>query len=274
MLVFSENDHLYDWLSCIYPNRIYFGPFPNQLMISSLVEEGFNLIVDLTIPEEELLYYCPYPLQYYPFPIHDNSFPSCNISYCHFITQLKVQFRLGKKMYIHCRGGHGRSSMTCVSLVMSLFSYDLRQSIEYVNDSHNQREVLRNKWRKRRSPFNYEQFVFLTRMHKNIYLNLFRGNKYYHWLVSGKPVQYVTVWGPTKRYYHNLYELCQDPDIFYDDKFCSFFTFFYQLLNNERDKLHLTYLKRFIVTDSKNPLFDELLDSAVRMVRDWSWRYQ
>jgi hypothetical protein len=271
MLVFSQNDYLYDWVSCIYDHKIYFGPFPNQVMAERLIDEGFNVILNLTMPDEEPPYFLPYFVRYYFFPIQDNSFPVCGLSYCSMISRIKKEFASGKKIYIHCRGGHGRSSMTCVSLVASLFSYDLRRAIEYVNESHNQREVLRNKWRKRKSPFNYDQFIFLTKMHKNIYLNLCRPNKYYQWLLSDEKVQYVTVWAATNLYYPNILELCRDPDIFYDDKFCSLFSFLYKKFSVKDDKfkLHLTYLKRFVVTDSDCPLFTELFDDAVRMVRDF-----
>ena len=234
MLIFTESDHLYDWISCIVEQRIYFGPFPNQVMADQLFKEKFNLIVDLTMPGEEPPYYCP--VEYHAFPIVDNNFPVCTASYCRMITFLKMQFTIGKKIYIHCRGGHGRSSM--------------------------------NKWRKRRSPFNYDQFIFLTKVHKNIYLNLYRPNKYYNWMISSKPVRYVTVWCPTDRFYPNLYELCKDPNIFYDDKFCSCFSFFYNLFSNEQLKLQLTYLKQIVITDSDFPLFNEIVNSAIRMVRD------
>jgi hypothetical protein len=266
MPIFSETDYLYDWLSCIIDQRIYFGPFPNQIMANRLFNEKFDIILDLTMPKEEPSYFCL--AEYHSFPIVDNSFPVCTVSYCKMISFLKMKFASGKKIYIHCRGGHGRSSMTCVSLVCNIFAYDLRRSIEYVNEAHNKREVLRNKWRKRISPFNYDQFVFLTKVHKNIYLNLYRPNKYYNWMLSAKPVRYVTAWCPTERFYPNLYELCKDPDIFYDDKFCSCFSFFYNLFANEKFKLQLTYLKQIVITDSEFPLFDEIVISAMRMARD------
>ena len=271
MFIFSEEDYLYDWISCLYDKRLYFGPFPNQMMADQLVLEGFNVIVNLTMPNEEPIYVLPYFIHYYCLPIQDNSYPICHISYCKLISRLKMDFCSGKKIYIHCRGGHGRSSMTSVSLIANLFSYDLRRSIEYVNESHNQREVLRNKWRKRRSPFNYEQFIFLTKMHKNIYLNLNHPNKYYHWLLPSlnEPVPYITAWCcPSKRLYRNIYELCNDPTIFYDDKFCSMFSFLYKRLEPLTFKLKITYMKQFVVTDSNSPLFNELFDSVVRMIRD------
>jgi hypothetical protein len=278
MFIFTEQDYLYDWISVLYKDHIYFGPFPNQVMIDRMIQEGFNVIVNLTMPEEEPLYVLPYHTRYYCFPIEDNHYPFSPEAYCRLISRLKMDVCCGKKLYIHCRGGHGRSSMTSVSLVCNLFNYDLRHAIAYVNDSHNQREVLRNKWRKRKSPFNYDQFIFLTKMHKNIYLNVCDYNRYYQWLLPSvcEPVQYITMWSATNRYYQNIYDLCSDDTIFYDDKFCSLFSFLYQRIMTNigadgetfYNKLQYTYLKRFIVTDSAYPFFNSLFDDVMRMVRD------
>ena len=53
MYLFKETDHIYDWISCLNEN-IYFGPFPNQLMIDRLQDEKFDLIVNLTQDDESL----------------------------------------------------------------------------------------------------------------------------------------------------------------------------------------------------------------------------
>jgi len=54
MYSFKLEDNIYDWISCIENNRLYFGPFPNQLMIDRLLEEKFNLIVNLTMENENI----------------------------------------------------------------------------------------------------------------------------------------------------------------------------------------------------------------------------
>ena len=55
MYLFKENDIVYNWISCLIPDRIYFGPFPNQLLIDRLLDEKFDLIVNLTC-EDEIIY--------------------------------------------------------------------------------------------------------------------------------------------------------------------------------------------------------------------------
>ena len=38
---FSENDNLYDWISCLIPNSVYFGGYPTKHMINQLNTEHF-----------------------------------------------------------------------------------------------------------------------------------------------------------------------------------------------------------------------------------------
>jgi hypothetical protein len=54
MYSFKLNDQLYDWISCIEENRLYFGPYPTQLMIDKMMEEKFDVIVNLTMEDENI----------------------------------------------------------------------------------------------------------------------------------------------------------------------------------------------------------------------------
>ena len=42
---FKKTSYLYDWISCVIPDRIYFGPLPNDYMIEQLKEKKFNLFL-------------------------------------------------------------------------------------------------------------------------------------------------------------------------------------------------------------------------------------
>ena len=227
MSAFQAEDHLYDWISCLLTDHLYFGPFPNQAMMDRLGKEGFTVILNLTIPGEEGVYYLPEGVDYMSYPIPDNRFPLCIPSYAKMITRLKYRC-LTDKVYVHCRGGHGRSGMTCVSIIYSLLPYDLRESIAIVNQSHNERGVLRNKWKKRNSPFNYEQFTFLSRIHKNIYINMNRPNKYYHWLYRDEEpaIDFIGRYDQMERW----------------------------ITPSVHHKLFQTHLKKFVLADSDDPI--------------------
>ena len=190
MFIFKEEDNLYDWISCLLDQVVYFGPFPNQLMMNRLLSNKFNVIVNLTTDGEEPPYHITYPpgmnkeVEYIHYPIKDNGHPHDIASYVRLIIRLKYLYLNGKRIYIHCRGGHGRSSMTCVSLIYILFPCQFYEAISYVNECHNKRVNLRSKWKKRRSPFNPDQYHFLSKIHKNIYININGENKYYNWLMN------------------------------------------------------------------------------------------
>ena len=188
---FTSDDNLYDWISVLVPDRLYYGSFPNQAMMNQLVKEKFDVIVNLTRDGEEDLYrLTPSPpgfpqqneIEYIHYPIDDNQGPDDYEDYCSFITWIKYRYFDKKKIYIHCRGGHGRSSMVSVSVMYTISPIECHEAIRCVNEAHNNRVNLRNKWRKRKSPFNTIQYYFLTKMHKNIYVTIAYPTKYYGWL--------------------------------------------------------------------------------------------
>ena len=173
---FNKESYLYDWISCVIPDRVYFGPIPNQFMIQQLFKHKFNLIVNLT--EEDYQVNC----KMIHYPIVDKSIPSNVLDYCKFILTLKKEYENSmNKIYIHCLAGHSRSSMITVSLLSCIYDGELKNMIDRVIISHRNRVHLRNIWQVR-SPFNYKQFSFLCTIHKNIYINLHKNSKLYNWL--------------------------------------------------------------------------------------------
>ena len=269
MFLFNDMDDIYDWISCLN-DKLYFGPFPNQLMIDRLISEKFDVIVNLTESHEEILYDVKKQLKYIHFPIKDNTPPNDIHMYCSFITRLKYEYLNGSKIYIHCRGGHGRSGMVSVSLIYSILSYDLRQSIEFVNTSHHNRTNLRPKWKKRKSPFNYDQFLFLSKLHKNIYVNMNHYNKYYDWLFCKEP--FIV----DDKVYESPYYLYIDETIDCLKKRLLIYLFFMRKLSeceNIKTKLEMTYLKKFILSDCENKEFCEMYDSIINNIREYLCNY-
>ena len=173
---FKSYSQLYDWISCVVPDRLYFGPIPNEFMVEKLLYSKFTFIVNVT----ELPQTIP-GIRTFHFPIVDNSVPENVPEYCAFILSIKEAFEQGEKIYLHCLAGHSRSSMVIVSLLCSIFHMELKDIIKKVTDYHRNRVMLREVW-KFRSPFNYRQFTFLCMIHKNIYINIDSDSKVYNWL--------------------------------------------------------------------------------------------
>jgi len=272
MYLFKEKDKLYNWISCVIPNKIYFGPFPNQLLINTLLEEKFDLIVNLTFDDEliyndnkndNVIYNLP-KKNYLHYPIKDNDIPSCITSYCKFVKRLKNELCNDKKIYIHCRGGHGRSGMLCTSLLSVINrSSKLTDIIYHVNIVHNNRQNIRQKWKKREMPFNAKQYLFLLKIHKDIYISIHRNN-FYQWLYSKESVYY------NEFKFQSLFDLYLYENIDNYQRYKIFYNYFFEKLKNKENecKLYLTYLRHFSITDCDNKDFCELVNHVLCDIRE------
>jgi hypothetical protein len=171
---YNENCILSDWISCVIPDRIYFGPLPTDCMIQHLKNDRFTTIVNVT---ED-----PHEHQTIHFPIKDNSIPTDTNAYISFILSLKKVYQnSSNKMYIHCKGGHSRSSMVVVSLLCCIYHQEMKHIVNKVIKCHQTRINLRTVWR-HKSPFNYIQYNFLYCIHKNVYININASQNAYSWL--------------------------------------------------------------------------------------------
>jgi hypothetical protein len=245
MFEFTCNDYLFDWISCLIPNMIYFGPYPSQIMVDELEKNKFDIIVNLT--EHPSLYKVD-ASKVIHYPICDNSFPHNIKSYINLIITLKHCFYKGLKIYIHCRGGHGRSSMTCVSLMYILVpSFQLYETIQYVNQCHNARVNLRTRWKKRKSPFNMEQYMFLSKIHKNIYINTNKTN-HYRWLLTNSETEREEK-EEKENGEENIDESKHEKKEIRLEDMYKFYCRLYTYLSNYTQLLCHTHLKKFILTD-------------------------
>ena len=194
----KQMNHLEEVLSVVIPDRLYFGGFPKPEEVVEMEQQGFTHLVDLTDGQE-----CPAyatSLTRIHFPIVDHCIPSDPLRYCQMVTHVISEFRGSEfrgtksKWMVHCRGGHGRSSMVCVSLWM-LWNLPrhvtVNQAIAFINDAHVSRPKLRAKWRSRRMPFNHQQASFLHRMHKTIHL-LPHEMGYYAWILPRSVLSLLT----------------------------------------------------------------------------------
>ena len=268
MYSFKQEDNIYDWISCL-DNKLYFGPFPNQIMIDKLLYEKFDIIVNLTMDNESVFsmedssYKIP-KSKYIHYPIIDNDIPQCILSYCSFITKLKRLYEDGMKIYIHCRGGHGRSGMTSTSLLIVLKpEKSIKEIIEDVNNSHTSRIILRDKWKEKTTPFNYHQYSFIMKVHKNIYINI--QNKYYGWLIFNEKIDY------NQQKFYNIYDFFINDKITQKEKEDFLRNYFNNKVLSNKDveyKLRLTYLKRIVLTDSNNKDFCNLYSRYLYDIRE------
>ena len=112
--------------SMFIENRAYFGGYPTQEFLEELESEhNVRYFIDLTCDNEKGI--TPYTTKYnyIRYPILDNRIPDNIISFVLFIIKLKKIIdslnNTTDKIYIHCRGGHGRSGIVVASLLCYIY---------------------------------------------------------------------------------------------------------------------------------------------------------
>lgn len=160
--------------------RLFFGGYPTSQQVHELKEKGFRYIVDCTTAQEKkrLSVYDPKEvgLVYISFPIQDNCVPKETETFFEFIgwiSYLIEHMEANEFMYIHCKGGHGRSGLICASLLCHIYGMSPAFSIQEVSWAHKNRPALAPKWKHRLCPSNEIQRIFVHKcFFKSIHKNL------------------------------------------------------------------------------------------------------
>lgn len=136
-------------------DKILFGWYPTDPSssgiysnnIDSILKTGREVFVNLTTSHEraQLYNYIPRVKEcvknpiFLSFEIPDLGIPQDLPEFCKFILQLKSILNEGKNIYLHCRGGHGRSGLVTACLLISL-DMSPEDALFEVKLSHSTRE--------------------------------------------------------------------------------------------------------------------------------------
>ena len=115
-----ENDYL-NYSSYFIPNKALFGSYPIQSQVDDLISLGVLYFLDLTVPGEVSYMYNTQKSKYYNFPIIDRKTPIDNISFTAlilYVHNIINNLKKNEKIYIHCKGGHGR-----VGIIVAILLY-------------------------------------------------------------------------------------------------------------------------------------------------------
>lgn len=157
------------------PRRILFGGYPSESDLVLLRNRNVTTILDLTVE------HVPVPEEYYAYrnrwfrclryPIIDHQVPSGTLSFCSLIVGLASSLlsHPQENIYIHCRGGHGRSVLVSAILLHYLFRRSFKEIIEWISWCHNLRPSSKIKWKQGLYPQNAQQRHFLRSMCQPIY---------------------------------------------------------------------------------------------------------
>jgi protein tyrosine phosphatase (PTP) superfamily phosphohydrolase (DUF442 family) len=143
-------------ISYFIEDRVAFGPYPTQQEVEELENNGFTHFVDLTSHIEQGV--MPYQTKFnkIKFPIRDRSVPYDFRSFCSFISRMLDLVGENQKIYIHCKGGHGRSIIVVACILYFIYAnISSEDALIKASEYHNTRQDIKSKW----LPFNKHQTI-------------------------------------------------------------------------------------------------------------------
>ena len=243
---------------CSYfiPDKALFGSYPTQESIYILQNEGVRYFIDLTYDNEKNIIPYKTDYKYIKYPIKDHSIPTdwksfsiFIINICYILNSLKDN----EKIYIHCKGGHGRSGVVVACIFCYYYKLDSQIALEKTKDCHSKRLVMKDKWRIIGSPQNMVQKQFVKnffepfKYDKNIGLKIGFDINSEHPINIKENIYFNTAFEAIKYYKNNKTD--------WDDNKINYINSIFKIKfsNNEQLKLNLlcTYLKPLIKVSGK-----------------------
>lgn len=150
-----ETDSIFDKCCFFIEDKAIFGCFPTQDDVNKLESAGVRVFVNLTSPFEKKIgnYKTKYTSIGYQIP--DKGIPRDVYSFYLFIKMLYdalTGLGIGEKMYIHCKGGHGRSGLVAACLLIFCYGISSFDALNHTYKCHQQRKTMRDIWRRIGSP--------------------------------------------------------------------------------------------------------------------------
>lgn len=173
-----------NYCSYFIKDKALFGSYPTQQSVEELEQEGVRYFVDLTQKDEKHI--IPYKTQYtyINYPIPDRSIPEDIHSFCGFIVKICDiirNLRRNERVYINCRGGHGRAGLLVASILCYLFDMLPNDALCYTSKCHSNRSVMRDKWRKIGSPQTHGQKKLIYKLFQPLHFNkIYKHGVYKH----------------------------------------------------------------------------------------------
>ena len=163
-----KNDNLD--ISNFYKDQCFFGSYPNQEKVIKLENIGIQCFVDLTTKNEKYIVKYNTNYNYINFPIVDNYFPIILNDYYKLIYRILDKINKKIKIYIHCRGGHGRSGIVVATLISILYNVNAEKAIEMTTRIHNKRSDVKDKYKLSGSPQTSKQKLFVKKLFEDYHI--------------------------------------------------------------------------------------------------------
>ena len=153
-----------DTSSFFIKDKAIFGCFPTQDTVVEFEKQGVRYFIDLTdrnetriIPYTTSYTYINYPIKDMYIPVNWQTYAKFIINICNIIKTLQTD----EKIYLHCKGGNGRSGVVVASILCHMFKLSPEDSLKYTTLYHSNRKTLKDRWRKIGSPQTYTQKKFI-----------------------------------------------------------------------------------------------------------------
>ena len=160
-----------NYSSYFIKDKALFGSYPQQDKVDDLISKGVEFFIDLTLPGEVFPAYNTHNKKYINFPIVDRKAPINNFSFASLILEVKNiidNLKNNEKIYIHCRGGHGRAGILVASILYIHLGINTSDSIALTTKLHGDRKVMRQKWRDMGSPQTKQQKTYIHKFFGNM----------------------------------------------------------------------------------------------------------
>ena len=162
-----------NFCSYFIEEKALFGGFPSQEQADILLDMGVKYFIDLTFPTEvPKKYNACNDCFYLNYPIPDRGVPNNVTEYTSVLLKVfDVLKKLGdnEKIYVHCKGGHGRAGILAASLIyLYLGNLSTQECLDLTNCAHNERTVMREKWRKIGSPQTVAQKKYVHKLFSDL----------------------------------------------------------------------------------------------------------
>lgn len=148
-------------------NRAMFGGYPSQDQVTLMELLGFRYFINLTSPTENKIkpYKTTPTSKYISFPIVDGHHPPSDNKLHGLVYKLcEILSDTDDKIYVHCKGGHGRSGVIVALVTSVFFNVSADVALKHTNRCHNNRKEMRDIWRHMGSPQTVEQKNFVRRL--------------------------------------------------------------------------------------------------------------
>jgi len=153
-----------DRSSYFIKDKALFGTYPIQKSVKELEAHGVRYFIDLTDTNEKGIVPYTTKYEYMKYPIKDMTAPKNYKKFEEFICKVSKiikNLKPNTSIYVHCRGGHGRAGVVVACLYIYMLNMSPDKALELTAKAHNERKVMKDKWRIMGSPQTKKQKLFV-----------------------------------------------------------------------------------------------------------------